>query len=322
MKKMEKIESRFLNPLTDFGFHRLFGTESSKKFLISFLNEIIREESLITDIQYLPPAQRGFTEKERKAVFDIFCTNEKGEYFIVEMQRAKQKYFRDRSLFYASLPIQKQAPQGIWNFQLKAVYLVAVLDFVIFNEFKDDDDHVIEYVNLIRERTKSYFSKKINFVFVELPKFRKKAEELSSNFDIWLYSLKNMDKFEEFPAFVKGNIFEELFKTAEINKLTKKEMKEYKKSVLEYRDVKDSIEFAREEASQEGFKQGLEEGHQVGLQKGLREGLEKGLEKGLEEARIEIILKCFQKNMPVEDIVFITGFSKEQIIKYAENNSN
>jgi len=76
MKKIKKIESRFLNPLTDFGFHKLFGTESSKKFLINFLNEIIREESLITEIQYLPPAQRGFTEKERKAVFDIFCTNE------------------------------------------------------------------------------------------------------------------------------------------------------------------------------------------------------------------------------------------------------
>jgi len=212
MNKIEKIESRFLNPLTDFGFHRLFGTESSKKFLISFLNEVIRDESLITDIQYLPPNQQGFTEKERKAVFDIFCTNEKGEYLIVEMQRARQKYFRDRSLFYASLPIQKQAPQGIWNFQL----------------------------------------------------------------------------------FVKENIFEELFQAAETNKLTKKEMKEYKKSVLEYRDVKDSIELAREEAH----------------------------EKGREAEKIAIILKCFQKNMPIEDIVFLTGFSEEQIIRLISNASH
>jgi predicted transposase/invertase (TIGR01784 family) len=366
MKKKETIESRFLNPLTDFGFHRLFGTESSKKFLISFLNEIIREDNLITDIQYLPPAQRGFTEKERKAVFDIFCTNEKGEYFIVEMQRARQKFFRDRSLFYASLPILKQAPQGIWNFQLKAVYLVAVMDFVIFNEFEEDKDHVVEFVKLIRERTKSYFSKKINLVFIELPKFKKEEEELKSYFDLWLYSLKNMDQIEEFPKFVYGNIFEELFQAAEINKLTQKEMKEYKKSVLEYRDVRDSLEFAREEASREGHEQGFkegreegygvgheegfgvghkighkvghrvgqEEGHKVGQvegrkvghkeghKKGREEGHKEGHKKGREDEKASIIQKCFQRNMPIEDIVFITGFSKDQIALYATKQKN
>jgi len=306
MKKNIKNETRFLNPLTDFGFHRLFGTESSKKFLISFLNEIVREESLITEIQYLPPIVRGFTEIERKAVFDILCTNEKGEYFIVEMQRAKQKFFRDRSLFYASLPIQKQAPQGIWDFRLKAVYLIAVLDFIIFNEFEEDNNHVIEYVNLVRERTKTYFSKKINFVFVELPKFTKKEEELITNFDFWMYSLKNMDKLNDFPSFVQNKIFEELFRAADINILTKKEMKNYKKSVLEYRDVKSSIELAREEA--------LEEGIEIGIKK----GLEQGVEQGLERAKIAIILKCFQKNMPVEDIVYITGFSEEYINQYVK----
>ena len=266
MNKIGKIESRFLDPLTDFGFHRLFGAESSKKFLINFLNEIIREGGLITDIQYLPPNQQGFTEKERKAVFDIFCTNENGEYLIVEMQRAGQTYFRDRSLFYASLPIQKQAPQGTWNFQLKAVYLVAVLDFVIFDEFAEDKDQVVEYVSLMRERTKSSFSKKRNFIFVELPK------------------------------------------------LTKKEMKEYKKSVLEYRDVRDSLEFAREEAGKEGWKQGLKDGRE--------QGLKEGREEGREQEKISIILKCFQKNMPVEDIIFLTGFSKERIIRLISDASN
>ena len=103
-----------------------------------------------------------------------------------------------------------------------------------------------------------------------------------------------MDKLKEFPIFVNGNIFEELFQAAETNKLTKKEMKEYKKSVLEYRDVKDSIELAREEAH----------------------------EKGREAEKIAIILKCFQKNMPIEDIVFLTGFSEEQIIRLISNASH
>ena len=294
--KKEKIVTRFLNLLTDFGFHRIFGTESSKSFLISFLNEIIKEEGLITEIIYLPTKQHGFTEKERKAVFDIFCKNDKGEYFIVEMQRAKQPYFRDRSLYYASLPIQKQAPRGVWDFELKAVYVVAVLNFVIFKEFKDDKDYVVEQVSLIRERTKTPFSQKIKLIFVELPKFKKTEKELKTNFDIWLYSLKNMHSLKERPATVQGEIFEELYQIVETNNLTEEEMKEYKKSVLEYRDVRDSIILAREEA--------------------LEEGIQKGIRKGRKEEKISFLQKCLQKNLPVEDIVFLTGFSKENVLKY------
>ena len=290
--KKDEIDSRYLDPLTDFGFHRLFGTESSKNLLISFLNEIIREEGLITDIKYLPTEQRGFSEKERKAVFDIFCTNEKGEYFIVEMQRAKQPYFRDRSIFYASLPIRKQAPRGMWDFRLKAVYLVAVLDFVLFSESEEDKDHVVERVHLVRERTKSYFSKKINFVFVELPKFRKTEEELKTNFDRWLFLLKNISKLEERPASIQGKIFEELFQAVETNQLTKEEMKKYRKSVLEYRDVRDSIALAREEAREEGIKEGIE------------------------KEKSSMIQKCLTNNIPVEIIVNLTGFSKEQINRF------
>jgi len=291
--KKNRIETRFLNVLTDFGFHRIFGTESSKSILINFLNEIIKEEGLITEIEYLPTRQQGFSERERKAVFDIFCTNEKGEYFIVEMQKAKQKHFRDRSLFYTSLPIRKQSPRGKWDFNLKAVYLVAILDFVLFNEFKEDRNYVIEHVSLMRERTKTIFSKKLKFVFVELPKFTKTENELKTNFDKWLFSLKNMHLLEKRPQIVQGEIFEELFQIAETDNLTDEEMRTYKKSVLEYRDVQDSILLSREEA--------LEEGRKTGLQ----------------EANITFIRKCFQKNIPIEDIVFLTGFSKDNILQYS-----
>jgi len=206
MMKNFIVESRYLNPLTDFGFHRLFGTESCKELLIDFLNEIIKEEGLITDIQYLPPEQWGYLKSERRAIFDIFCTNENGDYFIVEMQNAKQPYFRDRSLFYASVPIRKQAPRGKWNFRLKAVYLVAVLDFILFNEFEADKESVIEYVHLMRERTKTVYSKKLNFIFVELPKFRKTEEELVTNSDKWLFILKNLSQLKEPPRLLSGKV--------------------------------------------------------------------------------------------------------------------
>ncbi|MCL2598180.1 MAG: Rpn family recombination-promoting nuclease/putative transposase [Paludibacter sp.] len=290
MKKFAELEARYLNPLTDFGFHKIFGTESNKDLLIDFLNEIIREEGLITDIQYLRPEQWGNFKTDRKAIFDIFCITENGEYFIVEMQRANQLFFRDRSIFYSTFPIQKQARKGTWDFRLKAVYMVAVLDFVLFDEFEEDKEYVVEHIQLVRMRTKTPYSNKLIFAFVELPKFKKTEEELTTNFDKWLYSIKNLSKLKDRPASVQGKIFEKLFELAEIKQLTEAEMETYKRSVLESNNVRNMVSYAREE----------------------------GVEKGIQKEKISTIQKCLQKNIAIEDIVFLTGYSKEQVIHYAE----
>ena len=295
--KINELNARYLNLLTDFGFHKVFGTESNKDLLIDFLNQVIKEEGLITDIQYHPPKQWGNFRTDRKAIFDIFCTTENGEYFIVEMQRVKQVYFRDRSIYYASLPIQKQAPQGIWDFRLKAVYMVAIMNFVIFDEFEEDADHIIENVCLMRERTKTVFSNKLKFAFVELPKFRKTEEELETHFDIWMYLLKNLPKLDKRPASVKGKVFEKLFELAEIKQLTKKDMGRYRKSILEDSDFINMLDYAR------------------------GEGIEKGREEGREEYLEKIIQKSIKMNIPIEIIVELTGYSEEQIIQYKMNNS-
>jgi predicted transposase/invertase (TIGR01784 family) len=212
-------------------------------------------------------------------------------------------------MFYASLPVQKQAPRGFWDFNLKTVYIVAVLDFVLFDEFEDDKDYVIEHVNLIRRRTKTLYSEKMNFVFVELPKFNKTAEALETNMDKWLFSLKNLSKLQNRPLSVQGKIFEKLFKIAEIKQLTKEDMEAYKKSVLEYQDVLDAVNYARKEGREEG------------IEEGIKKGIEKGHKEGIEEEKIFIVQKCFQMNIPIDVIVNITGFSKEQIIRYTTNSS-
>jgi len=296
MEKFKEFDARYLNPLTDFGFHKIFGTEANKGLLIDFLNEVIKGEGQITEIEYLRSEQWGFVETNRKAVFDIFCKTKNGESFIVEMQKAKQTYFCDRSIFYASLPILNQAVKGNWDFQLKAVYLVAILDFVLFEEFEDDQEYVVEHVCLMRERTKTPYSNKLKFAFVELPKFKKMEKELGTHFDKWLYLLRNLPKLKSRPESVGGKIFDELFDLAEIKRLTTADMETYKKSVLEYYDVQSAMACAREE--------------------GIQKGIERGIEKGREESIENVILKSIQMNIPIEVIVELTGYSKEQIISY------
>ena len=106
---MSALQDRYINPLTDFGFKKLFGSEPNKALLIDFLNQILPERHRIKDLSYARNEQVGTKKLDRKAIFDLYCIGESGERFIVEMQKAKQNFFQDRSIYYASFPIQEQA---------------------------------------------------------------------------------------------------------------------------------------------------------------------------------------------------------------------
>jgi predicted transposase/invertase (TIGR01784 family) len=136
----EKLKDKYIDPFTDFGFKKLFGEECNKDLLLDFLNELLhKEEGKIVSLSYLKTERLGISEASRKAVFDLYCENERGEKFIVELQKTKQEYFKDRTLYYSTFAITEQAIHGEWNFNLKEVYVVAILDFV-FEEDKNDRD--------------------------------------------------------------------------------------------------------------------------------------------------------------------------------------
>jgi len=109
-----RVKGKYLNPFTDFGFKKLFSIEPNKDILIDFLTELLRkDEGAIKNITYLSQEQLGRTIGERRAVFDIYCENEQGKKFIVEMQKEKQNYFKERSIYYSTFPIRSQAQKGV-----------------------------------------------------------------------------------------------------------------------------------------------------------------------------------------------------------------
>ena len=108
------LQERYVSPYTNFGFKRLFGNKTNKDLLISFLNALLYKEQHVVDITYL--------RNDWKYMFDVYCENDKGEKFIVEMQKAEQQFFKDRSVFYSTFPIREQALRGEWDYKLKAVY--------------------------------------------------------------------------------------------------------------------------------------------------------------------------------------------------------
>lgn len=245
------IAQKYINPFTDFGFKKIFGEEANKDLLIDFLNELLTDKGKIIDLTYLKSEHLGTTDLDRKAIFDLYCENEKGEKFIVEMQRAKQDFFKDRSIYYATFPIQEQAKRGDWNYQLKGVYSIAITDFLIDDD-KKNKNKIVHDIRLIEKETQKIFYDKLRFIYVEIKKFDKSLEEIETHFDKWLYVLKNLVKMEEIPSKLQEKVFKKLFQIAEIARFDEKQLQSYRDSEKNYLDFTASLETSFNEGKIEG----------------------------------------------------------------------
>jgi len=255
----EKLKDKYIDPFTDFGFKKLFGEECNKDLLLDFLNELLhKEEGSIVSLSYLKTERPGISEASRKAVFDLYCENEKGEKFIVELQKTKQEYFKDRTLYYSTFAITEQAIIGDWNFNLKDVYVVAILDFV-FEEDQNERDKYRYDVMLTDTDTHRIFYDKLKFVYLEMPKFTKEVDELETHFEKWMYVLKNLKRLDNIPDKLRERIFERIFSVAEIAKLTPTEYRAYVDNLNSYRDLKNSLDYAEAKGRAEGRAEGEQE---------------------------------------------------------------
>ena len=302
---MTYLTDRYINFFTDYGFKRLFGEEPNKELLKDFLSELLKEEQgHIVDLTYLKDENLGNTSLDRRAIFDLYCENEKGEKFIVELQKAKQNFFKDRSVYYATFPIQQQAKKGEWTYELKAVYTIGILDFV-FDEDKNDPEKYRYDIKLQDIETNEIFYDKLTFIYLEMPKFQKSPEELETRFEKWLYAIRNLDRLDKVPDRLREQVFEKFFETAEIANFTQDEIIKYEDSLKYYRDLKNSLDTARDEGHEEGLEEGLEKG--IGI------GREEGIDIGREKERRETARKMLADRMDTSTIVRITGLSREII---------
>ena len=280
---MTDFVEKYINPFTDYGFKKLFGEEPNKDLLLDFLNELLKaEQGNIIDLTYLKNEKLDLDDS-RRAIFDIYCENEKGEKFIVELQKTKQNFFKDRTVYYSTFPIREQAVKGtFWNYELKAVYTVAILDF-IFDEDKNQLDKYRYDVKLSDIETKKVFYDKLTFIYLEMPKFNKTIDELETRFDKWLFLIRNLNRLDRIPDKLREQIFLKLFETAEIAKFSPDEARNYEDSLKYYRDLKNSLDTKFDE--------------------------------GRIEEKKDIALKLFNMNMPIENIMEVTGLKMGELLK-------
>jgi len=249
-------QERYINLLTDFGFNRLFGTELNKEILLDFLNVMLPSQHTVKDVSYRNNENLGNTPLVRTAIFDIYCESQSGEKFIVELQKANQNYFKDRSVYYDSFPIQEKTLNGKWDYKLSSVYTIGILDFV-FDDHKNESE-LLHTVTLKNQKSEVFYEK-LKFIYVELPKFTKTVDELESHFEKWLFLLRHLSELDAPPEALQEVIFEQLFEVSEIANFSIQEQEAYENSVKHYRDLQNVVETSRQEGVEEGREQGRQE---------------------------------------------------------------
>ena len=237
----------FMNPYTDFGFKKLFGTEPNKDILISFLNALFDgDQKTIVDLRYLNTEVLGPYYGDRNSVFDVYCQTENGGHFIVEMQRSDQPYFKDRTVYYASASIVQQAPKREnWNYKLDDVCVVGILDFVFPNKEYADDSYVHK-VMLKDSLDNHEVYDKLTFYYVEMPKFKKQENELVTMQDKWLFVLKNICSLLTQPKELQDQVFTKFFEEARIGMFNDEERFAYMVSQKHYWDNHNTIAYSYE----------------------------------------------------------------------------
>ncbi len=282
--------SRYLNPYTDFGFKKLFGEEGSKDLLIDFLNQLLPARHQIAELTFRNVENLPGTSLERKAIFDLHCLSATGERFIVEMQKAKLNFFKDRALFYVTFPIRGQAKKGEWDFELTAIYMVAILDF----EYDEAEERrKFRRDVALRDQDGELFFDKLHFRFLQMPLFNKREDELRTHFDKWIYFLKNLESFDHIPQILNEPIFQKAFDIAEIANMKPEQRTTYEEGLIHYWGMKGIVDTA----------------HDTGLVKGKAEGKA----EGILESKLEIARLMKREGYPLEKIMSLTGLTLAQI---------
>ncbi len=288
------LTSKYINPFTDYGFKKLFGEEGSKPQLISFINAFLEldNKAKIVDLEFHNLEKLGISKRDRKTIFDIYCIDEDGKHILVELQRAEQTYFKDRMIYYSSILIQEQGLRGAkfdgkaltrkkeprkvsWDYKLEAVYCIGILDF----EFKDSNNSYLHNIKL-KDQNNEVFYDKLNYIFVEMPKFTKTEKELETYLDKWFYFLNNLDSLEKIPKiFNNDKIIKDAFNKAEFINMNKKDQNKYLASLKEYRDWYAVLNTAESKGIQKGLDEAKEK-----IEKAQKEK-EKALKKAEKERK-------------------------------------
>lgn len=246
---------RFVDVKNDVAFRKIFGNEKKKVILISFLNAILglNGQDRIKDVTLLNPFQLPRIKGEKASIIDVRAIDNKGATFIIEMQVAEPDGLEKRILYYSSKDYAAQINSGDDYPLLRPVYFIGVLNFTYFSGTNYISKHLI-----IDEETGECTFKDIQFRFIELTKFKKKADQLVTIVDKWTFFIKNARKLEVVPSNTDDEGLKEAYEEAAQHNWSKDEYDAYIYDGMREQDARGIVTLAERRAAEKAEKEAKE----------------------------------------------------------------
>ncbi len=251
----------FINPKTDFAFKKIFGSKKSKDILISFLDAILYQgQGAIADLEILDPYQAPRIQGIKDSFLDVKATLQDQRTVIIEMQVLNVLGFEKRVLYNAAVGANSYSPLQKVGDDYALLNPIIALTITDFEMFPHSPKVISSFA--LREKDKlTNYSDDIELVFVELPKFTKQLEELTSLSDKWIYFLKHANKLQSVPSTMEQEpAINHAFQVAKQSRLTRKELEILEQRELVLHDNRNAIRYAEEKGRSEGREEGKQEG--------------------------------------------------------------
>ena len=308
---------KYIDPMSDFGFKKIFKESGRKELLFRPLNAIFGID--IADLEIGESERQGETPEDRSACFDLFCTASDGKQFIVEVQRIKQPFFVERAVYYSAFPIAESAQRGqaggvSWDYNFPPVFFLGLLDFD-FRELhgsrgadlssnptpnpNPNPDQFIHRFSLRDDRTGERMTESLRFAFLEIRRFDKAREECVSFEEQFLYLMKNLPIFAETPALWEEEepYFRAMLDAAEYAQMSREQKRQYREEMRRDWDYKNTMDYA------------IAQGHAQGKEEGIAEGKA----EGQAEEKQTIARRMLAEGLSVDLVAKCTGLTVEQV---------
>lgn len=293
-----QLEFRYADLLDDDAFKLVFGQESTKDVMIEFLNQVIPDRKIV-DVEFADKEIHPNLRDKKTSIYDLFCKTDDGSRIIVELQKRKQDSYAERMLYYSMHQVLKQVEAGASSFDFCPIYVISIMDFTIDQNNGLSDVKTV--YRLIEETHRNLLTDRLTYIFIELPKFVKTAEELDGNVLEGMYfCLKNMPLLQERPNALKHGVFDIIFEIGELLEMDEETRNKILENMTTERDLKNQLEYARKE----------------GRAVGLAEGLAEGRAEGRAEGQSETIRKMIAGGIPLDAIANALGISVEECESY------
>ncbi len=297
---------RFVDIKNDVAFRKIFGNTKKTKCLISFLNAVLGLEGTNRVAQvtlvdsYLLPRIKG----EKASIIDVRATDLLGRQFIIEMQVADKDGFKKRVQYYAAKDYSLQIQKGDEYSLLNPTYFIGILNF----PFGENESYHTKHLTIDQE-TGEHLLTDIQFAFIQLTKFKKKANELVTMVDKWTYFIKNARTLDVIPENTDDEGLRDAYDQAERYNWSKDELMNYDVASMREQDARGELSKAKRDGREEGREEGI------------KEGKEEGIKEGIKEGTLAIARTSLAQGLSVLLVSKITGLTEQEVEEIADELS-